>query len=581
MSAKKFPSTPFAICLAFLALVSLLSAGLPQIVKDLYPGTTGSNPTFLIEMGGVLYFRAADGVNGDELWKTDGTSAGTILVKDIYSGSQGSDLSGIIAANNTLYFRALDSPNGGELRKSDGTSAGTVLVKNIGPGFIGGGAEFLTEMGGIIYFRAYQETTGTELWRSDGTADGTVLVKDVNPGAGSGGIDNLTVVGNTLYFTAYSPTAGVELWKTNGTAEGTVLVKDIVAGTGGSNPAQLKAGDDLLFFQANDGVHGPEMWRTDGTEAGTFMPLDAFPGDVGGSMTHAATFNGLLYYRCRGDSEGDELWISDGTPGGTQLFKEINATSTSTPSYLTVVGNKIYFIANDGIHGVEPWVSDGTVSGTVLLKDVNPGSGSGGLFPTVFASSGTTRVYFTANDGNSGTELWTSNGTEAGTLLVADLTPGATGSTINNLRKAGGKLYFTHTTAATGNELYSLQLPMTLPEWREFHFGTSANSGEGANLLDHDKDGLANLVEYAFGQDPTKAQPYPLPIPQLNGGSYEVSFAQPDGVSGVTYGAEWSTTLTAENWTSILDTGSGGIHTFSVPTAGQNRIFLRYRVTTP
>jgi ELWxxDGT repeat protein len=85
-------------------------------------------------VGSTLFFTASDGVNGNELWKSDGTAAGTVLVKDIFPGLSGPSPSSLTAVGNTLFFTANDGVNGNELWKSDGTAAGTVLVKDINPG---------------------------------------------------------------------------------------------------------------------------------------------------------------------------------------------------------------------------------------------------------------------------------------------------------------------------------------------------------------------------------------------------------------------------------------------------------------
>ena len=129
----------------------LVLAGEPQMIKDIQPGVNESFPSFLTAVGNTLYFEADDGVNGSELWKSDGTAAGTVLVKDISPGARSSSPASLTAVGNTLYFKANDGLNGVELWKSDGTAAGTVLVKDISPGAGSSGVGFLTAVGNTLY----------------------------------------------------------------------------------------------------------------------------------------------------------------------------------------------------------------------------------------------------------------------------------------------------------------------------------------------------------------------------------------------------------------------------------------------
>ena len=120
-----------------------------------------------------------------------------------------------------------------------------------------------------------------------------------------------------------------------------------------------------------------------------------------------------------------------------------------------------------------------------------------------------------------------------------------------------------------------------LETWRLHHFNTAANVGDAADTFDFDHDGLVNLVEFAFGLDPKLGDSPAIPQPQVTAGVLGVSFSQPAGVTGITYGAEWSSTLAAASWTPIPDTGTAGTHTFNAPSGGNSRMFMRLVVIAP
>src|SRR5262249_42773990 len=155
-----------------------------------------------------------DGIHGTELWKSDGTEAGTTMVKDINCGSDtgvyNADLQ-FINVNGTLFFVADDGLHGSELWKTDGTAAGTVMVADINPHtyfagwekYIGAPSDpySLTNVNGTLFFTANDGTHHRKLWKTDGTAAGTVMVTDINPGD-SDRVYGLTNVNGTLFFSA-------------------------------------------------------------------------------------------------------------------------------------------------------------------------------------------------------------------------------------------------------------------------------------------------------------------------------------------------------------------------------------------
>ncbi|BBO34408.1 ELWxxDGT repeat protein [Lacipirellula parvula] len=341
-----------------------------------------------------------------------------------------------------------------------------------------------TEMNGVTYFVASNGTNGRELWKTDGTPQGTSMLVDINVGAGASNPTNLVNVNGVLYFAANDGTNGVELWRTDGTVIGTKMVKDVFTGTyaagyqtlpNSSLPSQLTNVDGKLFFTARNGVTGVELWTSDGTAAGTTLVRNIFA-DSGATPSSAnplqlTNYNGELYFTADDGVHGRELWKSNGTEVGTVMVKDIRTgtyeytpsgggaaqtrPAPSNPGLLRVMNGTLYFVANDGTHGAELWKTDGSEAGTSLVKDIRAGADSPFTTSSVIEVVGNL-LMFTANDGTHGDELWKSDGTEAGTALVKDITPGATGnlSYFAGFEVIDGVLYFGADNTVNGKELW-------------------------------------------------------------------------------------------------------------------------------
>jgi len=138
---------------------------------------------------------------------SDGTTEGTQPIVDAVPGIN-TVIEGLTEFNGKLYFSTSDETNGEELWVTDGTAAGTNLVADINLGSRSSNPNSLTEFDGKLYFVADDGINGAELWSTDGTTAGTNLVEDINPGAGSSlarfniSNDSLTVAGNELFFVA-------------------------------------------------------------------------------------------------------------------------------------------------------------------------------------------------------------------------------------------------------------------------------------------------------------------------------------------------------------------------------------------
>ncbi len=429
-----------------LLLTGPLAVAQPLLVKDINPGTAGSNAQQLLNVNGTLYFTAQNETYGNELWRSNGTAAGTTLVKDLVAGPAGSHPQLLTNVSGRLFFVA-----GNGLYRTDGTAPGTVLLKN----FLAPPAH-LTDVNGTLYFAANDGTSGFEVWKSDGTAMGTKLVKDLVT-AGDASPSALVNAGGTLYFSA----AG-GLYKSNGTATGTTRVRSF------SVPLyQLTYLNGAVYFTDQN-----NLWKSDGTATGTVL-LQGFPArqDYEGNWISAQprqfTLSGRkLFFIVSLDERTLQLWKSDGTPDGTVLHKNLPAAGggLSTVSNLADVNGTLYFAHHVGFTNEALYKSDGTT--VTVIKNFGTG------VPDIkWLTNVNGQLYFAAsldpnydpNDIHRGVELWTSDGTSEGTQLVADIYPdpdeGTNGSYPMWLTDLKGVLYFTADNVRKGRELWAYITP--------------------------------------------------------------------------------------------------------------------------
>ncbi len=439
------------------------AAGPAELVKDINTTTDpsgSSDPDEFVTINGLTYFVATDIASGRELWRTDGTPAGTTLFKDIRPGPSGSEPAHLTAVGDTLYFSACLEDTGCELWKSDGTPDGTMLVKDIYPGNSPSPTNrpmSLTAVSNVLYFTADDGENGREIWRSDGTDGGTTLVQDIKPGVNSSEPANLIDVAGTLYFTADNASNGVELWRSSGTG---VILIDIRSGGGSSSPEDLVNFGDTLFFSANGGDGaGREVWKSDGLTTQRVTDIN----ETGNSRPTSLTVVGTeLFFSATDGPSGVELWKTDGTIGNQVQVADINPGGNSNPDNLTPVGGTtLFFTANNGTDGVELYTSNGTPGNAVVL-DVIPGGP--GLNPSHLTVVGS-RVFFSGDGGAAlgGRELWRSDGTLAGTARVRDIANGEDSSHPGSLTNIAGVLFFSAETDANGRELWTSDNPPSNP----------------------------------------------------------------------------------------------------------------------
>ncbi|MGD8453482.1 MAG: PEP-CTERM sorting domain-containing protein [Phycisphaerae bacterium] len=453
----------------FLALIPVLAlAQTPYLVRDINPNGDSYASSFTV-YNGALYFNASDDVHGFELWRSDGTFAGTQMVSDLRPGFDGSFPTGMTQYNGRLYYAANDGVNGNELWSTDGTAAGTAFVADCNPGPDSGNPEVFVPVGGTMFFRAFN-AYGIELWKSNGTGPETNMVKDIhlNDWSLPSGITELN---GQVYFGAddsYDEAYGYdrELWTSDGTEAGTVRVLDINPGPAGSIPTSFTRLGNELIFQARESTHGIELWRTDGTETGTTLLKDINP-TGSGAPTMLTQIDNYVYFNASNGVDGAEVWRTDGTAAGTLQIADINPTGASDPLYFTALNDGVVFTADDGVHGIELWWTDGSEAGTHMIKDINPGDAlSSPLFLTVVGDE----VYFaTVEQGSEEwtvlTSLWKSDGTEEGTVRVWDAPGEWFGYSITDLNLVGDTLFFMAPTGFDSSgysenfELHALTVP--------------------------------------------------------------------------------------------------------------------------
>jgi ELWxxDGT repeat protein len=417
-----------------------------EILPGAFPDSFFSPPTTFVGLGNLVLFGATDKVHGRELWRTDGTAAGTSMVLDLMPGPEGSDPSHAVAMNGRVYFLAAATGyDQSGLWSTDGTAQGTVLVKSLR-----GQGSFLEQRGGVLYIGTTDPdsySAGFALWRSDGTPAGTVRLRREHAETGIIGGHSAAFLGDTLLFTGMDDTRGMALWTSDGTAQGTRVVKDLLPGFDHLSLFNLTPCGEQVFFWTGSFPRF-SLWRTDGSEAGTVRVKDIELSDPEAPGNHYVSrlvcLGGSVYFSHWDAEVGTELWKSDGSQAGTARVEDLfPGTRGSFPRGFTAHAGAVYFVAEDGEAGIELWKTDGTPEGTGRVADVAPGTASSTVgYPDNGMISSPEGLFFFASDGVHGRELWKTNGTAAGTVRVSNNT-----STRYGFRElqgvwSGGALHF-------------------------------------------------------------------------------------------------------------------------------------------
>ncbi len=478
MLQHNLPGMRYYILVFLLIAVVAATAQNPAIVKtvtgtNLEPSSDAVLNKHVTPWNGKLFFQGKGSATQCHLAMTDGTTAGTVFIKDL--GNVG-DIDGIYPAQDFVYITTLQSEIVStspfvinwkrNLWKTDGTAAGTILLKNFptvtsttNTGIFYSNAQNTVNWsisGNVMYFNGYDAASGAELWVTDGTAAGTMLVKDIYPGTNSGNPLGFCKVGSTTCFVARDAANGYQLWKTDGTSAGTQIVT-IINPAGAIAEFYFGLYKGKMYFFANDGVTGAEVWGTDGTAAGTQLLKDIVAGNnattgSGGARTdiYFIQDDNYLYFPIE---RSKYIWRTDGTTAGTIQLSGL--MSSQNIAGAIAKGKYMYWLDNV----TTLYKTDGTPSGTALVKN--------SLLQATQLYSYRNAAWMNCRGfaNNSDAEPWRSDGTAANTARALDVFPGGIFGIYNSSDpqayfELNGYLYF-FASNSTGKHLFRYDGDMT------------------------------------------------------------------------------------------------------------------------
>jgi ELWxxDGT repeat protein len=551
--------------------LSAFGQDVPYLVRDL-PGLTihDSMPygqtSFWANTGNITWFTAMTASGGREIFKTDGTSAGTVQVTHgvgVPESKYNGPFLGVV--NGKLIYGGLDGSGdiyGQGIYALDTNGGDPVLLHRIQLAYLTNGVV----RDGKLFFSARSDTTTKhELWVTEGTPAATVTIELLpgEQGPFNGSPDTrLYSAGPWMYFLGTTP-QGTGLHRTDGTADTTVIVlpfpKNIIA----SWTRVAPLGDRLLVAFANTAVQA-QLWTTDGTTAGTiqiatttsFRPIGA----VGGQLlfesdgvwttdgttagTHpseivktSSSLGGL------GNSGGGQLvgnrlffirngwvYVTDGTAAGTHSTFLTRPGNISSPVQGFSIGNFYYFRNDDGVHGVELWRTDGTT--TAMVADINPGPRNGLDNDAGFVRPDGTAL-FAATNYTSGREPWITDGTAAGTHILQNIAADdpLNGSSPAQLRATGSELFFTaHLTAGPAIGMSDGTSAGTSAALVDYRWSIGAVGAANGHYF------FGNNVDGFYASDGTSAGTTKIYASFIGYGSFE---PLPNGLAFIDHGDLW------------------------------------------
>ena len=421
-----------------------------------------------VTLSEIYYFAGNNGEHGYEVWRTDGTSAGTYRLTDVNTTGHSYPRS-FTAVGESVYFVANNGERSDLWRIDVASGEYTNITNDIGSAAY----SRLTVVRDCLYFVVRNNERNLELWRIDDSsgvremlatfehgnypvnmqATDNALFLLLSMGMEANSLGNLysyqfaaeelvllseqvgfvangdeysdmVVVDNQLYFHVFPSYAGADNhWVSDGTLDGTRALQPHYC-----FPQSLYAADNMAFSESHCTDEGQALYVIEGgSDEVLFLESFAPVGEIADFVYG----DGVAYF----STNTRQLWKSDGTPEGTEMI--VDLADQGYVRDLTLFQGSLYFVVGGGKAII--WKSDGTEDGTEPFKDISaPGERWNDIFDLVNQGE---LLLFRANDGVHGLELWRCDGSPEGTRIIKDINRSA-GSSPRYLTDVNGTLYF-------------------------------------------------------------------------------------------------------------------------------------------